>query len=139
MTTHVLSAIRDKRAEIAKALRQAEKHILTLHEDLAHLDHAARLFDPAAKARAQSPCAFKRGHFHRTILNVLREASAPMSPRAVAERLVADRPEIIGKSRTMGDLAARVRRSLGRNHAGLTGEKASRWDAKAWRVDEAAD
>ena len=71
-----------------------------------HLDGAIRLFDPDAEStlRQAPACMFhKHGHLHREILDVIRQAEAPITPRAIAERLIADRPEIAGSARNLGD------------------------------------
>lgn len=45
---HVISALRSKRAELSGELIAAEKRIVQLRADIANLDGAIRVFDPAA-------------------------------------------------------------------------------------------
>jgi len=135
MTLHVLSALRQKHVEIAKAIREAKKRIDRLKADMLHLDGAIRLFDPDAESTLrQAPARmFKHGHLHREILDVIRQAEAPITPRAIA-----DRPEIAGSARNLGDLAGRVRRALGPGCAGLVREKGAQGEGAAWRVADEA-
>jgi hypothetical protein len=128
MTIRVVSALRHQHVEIAKAIHEAERRIDRLNVDLVHLDGAIRIFDPDAEStHRQAPARiFKHGHVHRETLDVVRQVGAPMTPRAIAERLIAERPEIARNARNLGDLSARVRKSLGRHHAGLLREKAGR-------------
>ena len=49
---HVLSALRDKRAEIAGALQQAERQINRLRLNLSYLDGTLLVFDPNSKPEA---------------------------------------------------------------------------------------
>ena len=44
--THVISALREKRAELSGELIAAEKRIIQLRADLESLDGALRVFDP---------------------------------------------------------------------------------------------
>jgi len=138
MTLHVLSALRQKHVEIAKTIREAEKRIDRLKADMLHLDGAIRLFDPDAESTLrQAPTRiFKHGHLHREILDVIRQAEAPITPRAIAERLIADRPEIAGSKYGIGVLAARVRKSLGQGCAGLIRERGTQ--GAVWRVTDEA-
>ena len=80
---------------------------------------------------------FRHGHFHREILDVIRQADGPLTSTAIAERLAAKKPEIAGNARGLGDLVIRVRRALGRSHAGLVRDKVGR-DASEWRAAEDA-
>ena len=181
MTLHVLSALRQKHVELAKAIREAEKRIdVTVHTpplgsphkkteseqiqmltpvgaasctggcerlridrlkaDMLHLDATIRLFDPDAESTLRQAQArmFKHGHLHREILDVVRQAGMPITPRAIAERLIADRPEIAGSKYGMGVLAGRVRKSLGRECAGLDRENGTQGEGAVWRVADEA-
>jgi hypothetical protein len=46
---HVISALRQKRAELSGELIAAEKHILQLRDDISSLDRTIRVFDPTAE------------------------------------------------------------------------------------------
>lgn len=80
-----LSDLREKyRAEIKK---------LTI--DIDHLDAAIRLFDPNADTSPMKHYVTKhhaeKGSVKRFVLNMMREATAPLTSREITEQWVADR------------------------------------------------
>jgi hypothetical protein len=94
---HVISALRDKRAELDGELRQTEKRIIQLRADLENIDGALRVFDPSLaprtirpKLKRRPPTHFPRGQFSRTVLDTLRRAEAPMTARDIATQIASD-------------------------------------------------
>ena len=92
---HVISALRNKRAELAGMLRQLEQQLVQQRADLAHLDAAMRLFDPEIRPndiRPKQPRArnvwFRPGECLRLIYDALREATQPVTTRELAERIM---------------------------------------------------
>jgi hypothetical protein len=53
--SHVISALREKRAELSGELIAAEKRILQLRDDITGLDRTIRVFDPTAEPHAIRP------------------------------------------------------------------------------------
>ena len=93
--THVIGALRNKRAELAGALRQLEQQLVQQPANLSHLDAAMRLFDPDIRPkdiRPKQPRArnawFRQGECLRLIYDELREATQPVTTRALAERIM---------------------------------------------------
>ena len=90
--THVISALRNKRAELAGMLRQLEQQLVQQRANLAHLDATMRLFDPEIRPkdiRPKQPRArnawFRPGESLRLIYDALREATQPLTTRELAE------------------------------------------------------
>ena len=92
---HVISALRNKRAELAGMLRQLEQQLVRQRASLAHLDATMRLFDPDIRPkdiRPKQPRAhnawFRPGECLRLIYDQLREATEPVTTRELAERIM---------------------------------------------------
>jgi hypothetical protein len=105
----VVSALVDKRAEIAGRIRQMEQQLGQFRADLMHIDAMIRLFAPEleprtirAKAIRQSDGWFGLGEMRRLVLDVLRGAIRPLrAPELVVAVMAAkgfdpgDRPSFI--------------------------------------------
>jgi hypothetical protein len=93
--THVIGALRNKRAELAGMLRQLEQQLVQQRADLAHLDAAMRLFDPEIRPNEIRPkqprernAWFRPGECLRLIYDELREAAQPLTTRELTERIM---------------------------------------------------
>jgi hypothetical protein len=93
--THVIGALRNKRAELAGMLRQLEQQLAQQRANLAHLDATMRLFDPDIRPndiRFKQPrernAWFRQGECLRLIYDELREATQPATTRELAERIM---------------------------------------------------
>jgi hypothetical protein len=92
---HVVSALSNKRAELAGILRQLEQQLVQQRTNLAHLDATMRLFDPdiqpkqirAKQSRVRSVW-FRPGECLRLIYDELRDAAQPIATRELAERIM---------------------------------------------------
>ena len=83
--SHVVSALANKRAEIAGMIARTQQQVGQFRADLVHLDATIRLSAPAmepetipAKKIRQSDLWFERGELSRRVLDALRRASAPI-------------------------------------------------------------
>ena len=92
---HVMDALRGKRSELSGIVSHLEQQIVQHRASLVHLDAAMRLFDPdlvleAAGPRQQRPRSvwFHPGECLRLIHDVLREATQPMTTRALTEQVM---------------------------------------------------
>jgi hypothetical protein len=84
----VVSALTQKRAEIDGELLRAEQRIAALRSDQATIDAAILVFDPSRKPiRVEKP---RQHGMSRVILGILRDATAPMTVREIAERVEPD-------------------------------------------------
>ena len=93
--THVISALRHKRAELAGMLRQLEQQLAQQRANLAHLDATMRLFDPDVRSNEIRPkqlrtrnAWFRPSECVRLIYDQLREATQPVTTRELAERIM---------------------------------------------------
>jgi hypothetical protein len=93
--THVIGALRHKRAELAGMLRQLEQQLVQQRANLAHVDATMRLFDPDIRTkdiRVEQPrernAWFRQGECLRLIYDELREATQPATTRELAERIM---------------------------------------------------
>jgi hypothetical protein len=93
---HVISALRNKQAEVAGMLRQLEQQLVQQRANLAHVDATMRLFDPDIRPKDIRPkqqlrarnAWFRPGECLRLIDDELREASQPVTTRELAERIM---------------------------------------------------
>src|ERR1700690_1548430 len=126
----VIAGLKRKRAEIDGELRLAERRMAQLAGDLGAIDATLRLFDPSLvpanikpRLRRQRRSAALSGSFTRTVMDVLREASQPLTAReigaAVATRLALD----VVAPRAMQRVIGQVRNVLARVRSGIVSEK----------------
>lgn len=94
--THVISALRAKRAEISGHVHDLEKRSKTWRARLAHIDAAIKIFSPDTDPDAIPPKKpyrrsryFQRGEFSRLVQDGLREATAPVTTADLATGILA--------------------------------------------------
>jgi hypothetical protein len=94
--SHVISALVDKRSEIAGLVAHHRKEITRLSEEVKTVDAVIKLFEPDYRIDAIRPnryqkqnAFFKHGEAHRLILNVLREFGKPLSTNDIAKAVMA--------------------------------------------------
>src|SRR5271163_1743750 len=83
--SHVVSALANKRVEIAGMIARTQQQLGQFRADLVHLDATIRLFAPTmepetipAKRIRQSDPWFERGELSRGVLDALRRAGTPI-------------------------------------------------------------
>lgn len=91
----VVTGLVAKRSELAGRIEQCRRELEGLLADVGHLDRSIKLFVPDYKLagiRAKIPRRrnpfFRQGECQRLILEIFREAEAPLSTRQIAEALV---------------------------------------------------
>jgi hypothetical protein len=94
--THVVSALRKKRAEVAGHVHDLEKKVKTYRARLAHIDETIKIFSPAtdpeaipAKRTYRRARYFSRGEFARLCMDELRKANAPMTTAEIVAGVIA--------------------------------------------------
>jgi hypothetical protein len=94
MSELVINGLARKRADLAGEIEHTQARLRTLVADVGSLDAAIRVFNPDYKVQAIKSKAFrpsregiKRGEVSRAILDILRQASAALTTRQVAERV----------------------------------------------------
>lgn len=128
---HVISALSNKRAELAGIVSQLERQLGQQQVNLAHLDATMRLFDPdiqpnrirARQQRGRSAW-FRPGECLRLIYDELRDAVQPVTTRELAERIMSvkgmatadDRQRELVQKTILGSLN-RAKQTIGRVEA----------------------
>ncbi len=92
---HVISALRDKRSELAGIVNRLQQQLAEHRASLAHLDATMLLFDPDIRPeeiRLRQPRSrsswFRPGECLRLIYDVLRDTPRPVTTRELAERIM---------------------------------------------------
>lgn len=95
--SHVVSALKAKRAEIAGRIQRNQRELQELVIDLDHVDASLRIFDPDIDLDSIRPRlvpiaheAF-RGALKRLVLDALRDASQPITTLDIAKHVMAGR------------------------------------------------
>lgn len=134
-----ITTLRTKRAEIADALEGLGRQVEQRRTDLMHVDATLRLFDPDAEAAPgpKGPARkrndrFQPGERRRRIHDVLRNAVAPVTTRAIVEAVMAAKILPADDSRTRELIQKTVVSSL--NRATDTIERTQAAGSAAWRV-----
>lgn len=126
MTSHCLSVLITKRADLAGEVNALEASIAQARANLLHIDAVIRLLDPDAKPEAILPKRltnrsdwFGVGELPRLVLDVLRTAAEPMPTREVARVVMERRGLPAGDKATFLLVEKRVDRYLRRQDGGL--------------------
>lgn len=90
--THVVSALKEKRARLAGDLQAAKLRVTALSVELGSVDNCLRIFRsdidpttiPAKVTNDKSPTGLPKGAGTRTALEILREIGEPMSTPELA-------------------------------------------------------
>jgi hypothetical protein len=92
---HVVSALRNKRSELAGIVSRLEQQLLTHRASLTHVDATMLLFDPDSRPQEIRPRRqrarnswFRPGECLRLIYDVLRDAPQPVATRELTERIM---------------------------------------------------
>ena len=127
---HVISALRDKRSELAGIVSWLEQQLVTHRASLTHVDATMLLFDPDIRPEEIRPRRqrtrnswFRPGECLRLVYDVLRDTPEPVTTREIAERIMAvkaipatedRRRELIRKRSVVRSLERRRRSSASR-------------------------
>jgi hypothetical protein len=139
--SHVVTGLVDKRREIAGVIDHHRLEMARLADDLAHLDATIKLFAPEldlrtvrAKEHRARNAFFHPGQAPRFILDTLREASAPLTCRGLAERALAAH-EVEGTADLLDALQKSLNGAL-RTLAGkgILAEGPRAGAARSWRI-----
>ncbi len=116
---HVVTALVRKRAELAGDIEATHKRLGEMIEALEKLDATLLLFDPDYQIQGIKPKSFrppqdwsKRGEMTRVILNVLRQASEPLTTREIAFQVMRERGHRYQQSATLKAYGKARRRRL---------------------------
>jgi hypothetical protein len=126
--THVVTALRAKRAEISGHVHDLERKLARHRASLAAIDTTIRLYAPELDPNSIPPKRtyrrtryFAKGELSRRILTVLRQADGkPMTTGAITTTIVADKGFPVGEgalSEAVTDMALTVLRRLCKQEA----------------------
>jgi len=94
--SHVVTGLVEKRSELAGRIDHHRREIEQLVEEVMHLDATIKLFSPdynlrGIRRKSYRPRNryFQQGECQRLVLELFREADAPLSTRRIAEALLA--------------------------------------------------
>ena len=143
VASHVIGALREKRAELSGTVQQIERELAQHRSNLAHLDATMRLFDPGSRPNEIRPrrvqhrnAWFRPGECLRLIYDELRDASEPLSTRDLAERIISRRAIKLDDERSRDLIRHTILSSL--NRAGATLTRLQRGGAMCWQLAQAA-
>jgi hypothetical protein len=95
--THIVSALREKRAKVAGCVARLERQLDQRRADLTHIDGVLRLFEPDRDPQTIKPKRtyarrtryFGKGELSRLVLETLRDAhSKPLSTDDITGRVI---------------------------------------------------
>jgi hypothetical protein len=140
--THVVSALVDKRAEIAGQIARCEQQLGQFRADLTHVDATIRLFAPdlqvstiPAKVIRRSDGWFESGEVKRRVLDTLRRAARPMRAPDVVRTVMTEKGLDPADRRTFATVQQKVGFSLRQLTArGLLSRTAKNSGAVLWRI-----
>lgn len=144
--SHVISALTSKHAELAGLIQHHEKEVIRLTDELNTITRAIRIFQPdypinkiKLKQHRQHSQFFKKGEGYKLVLDILREATEPMSTTAIASEAIRRKGlELNTKERSQvrnsifGTLSTQVKRGVIVSSGKVDSE--SMWAVK--RLDE---
>lgn len=143
VASHVIGALREKRAELSGTVQQIERELAQHRSNLAHLDATMRLFDPGIRPNEIRPrrvqhrnAWFRPGECLRLIYDELRDASEPLSTRDLAERIISRRAIKLDDERSRDLIRHTILSSL--NRAGATLTRLQRGGTMCWQLAQAA-
>jgi len=125
--SHFVSALVNKRAEIAGMIARTEQQLGQFRADLVHLDATIRLFAPGmepqtipAKRIRQSDLWFEQGELSRRVLDALRRAGEPIRAPDLVKAVMIDKGLDPADRPTFARVQWKIRDTLNRlNKRGL--------------------
>lgn len=139
---NAISALKDKRGEIAGRVDALQDQLRQALIDLDHVDSTILLFDPDAvldeiKAKPMPPRhhAFK-GQVTRSILDMLRKSASPMDSLSITRMLMEERELNLADKRLVKTIQKRVGAALRnmRDRGLVTSDEPRRGGLLAWSV-----
>ena len=140
--SHVVAALKDKRAELSGSIADLEKRIGQHRAALLHVDAVLRLFVPEFEPATIPPRAvrrpsgwFKPGELTRLVLEVLRMAPVALTVREITAQIMERRELDPQDARTAELLRKLVSNALNRQAADLI-ERIQDGALVRWQVRE---
>ncbi len=138
--THVISALREKRAEVSGLIAALEQRIVQHRADLVHVDAVLRLYAPTLEPDSIAPKAVRRrndwftpGELARLVLDVLRIAPTALTMREITVAVMQRRGLDPDDGRSVHLMGKLVSNAVSRQAADLV-ERVADGKTSAWRV-----
>jgi len=139
-TTHVVSALRAKRAELSGEVLATQKRLEKLRDDLDAVDRTLRIFDPTLSPENIRPVVkrkgdklFAYGECMRAVANALRTAARPMTAQEIAEQVALDcrvKTESPNVAATLLDRVSAALMKMRQRDLAVAQGKPARWGLK---------
>jgi hypothetical protein len=118
---HVVSALREKRDELAGLVAKMERELVAHRDALGHVDATLRLFAPELTPDTIRPKRiqnrdgmFQNGELPRRVLDTLRRAAGPMHITDIARAIMPVKGLKPTDAAALDDMVVRVGKSLNR-------------------------
>jgi len=140
--THVISALRAKRAEVSGYIHDLEKKVKRMRANLAHIDATIRVFAPdlnpdtiPPKRRYRRSHYFAKGELSRRCLDMFREANGDsITATEIAKAAMADKGMSADDTNQLAAVTEMVLLCLGRlRRRGAVAKTGTSRDAK-WEL-----
>jgi hypothetical protein len=115
MDDHVVTGLAKRRAELIAEAKAAEATHRRALADIEHIDCAIRAYDPSQRPRKVRISRATRTDLSRVTLDTLRQASAPMTLRAITDAVMTRTGQAQGNRKAVNAVVNRVRAILTRN------------------------
>jgi hypothetical protein len=135
MTDFIVSGLLKRRAELATEAKRLNDELSKVLSNLDHIDGVIRQFDETKslrRVRLTKPAP--RGDMTKTVLGILRVATAPMTVREIACAVMSEKGWDQNDRKRLNRLVEQVRVTLIRQagHGSVEGREDG--DRKIWRV-----
>lgn len=139
-TEHVVHGLVRKYAELAGQLKKLDAETARLADELNHVRAAILIFEPGYRIKAIAPTRPKsksahgpKGALNRAVMDALRQATAAMSARELAERVLTGR----GVLEPTGERVTLTIRAINVSLASLRkrGIAVCEGDPRRWRLE----
>jgi hypothetical protein len=139
----VIYALTAKRAELSGLVLDLERQASRHRAELVHLDATLRLFAPdlvpatiRPRGKGHRSSLFTTGELSGFILDAMREASAPLSSRELAERLMVRKGMDVNDAQARKKVQTLIRNGLSAHkRRGTLASVGEGWDTR-WKVAE---
>ena len=141
--SHVISALKEKRAQVSGIVRELRKRVEKHKAELAHIDATIKLFAPGALPESIPPKRpyqyrtpnFRHGEISKRCLDVLRRASgASISPTDIAATMIQDKGLDAADEQLRNTVAEKVSEALkAMRKRGIVAKQEERGDNR-WQI-----
>ena len=129
---HTITGLLTKRADLCHEAERLRDRLGQINNDIVAIDHVLATFGHEGDIDAQMPrrreARFGRNELARLIAGQMRQSEGPLSSRAIAAQIIAQRGEDAEDRKYLADMTRRVSKAL--RHLRVRGRVQSRADAR---------